>query len=403
MAEPKKLLSFEFISLNFVSFFAFCNMAVFYSFFSYLGQIDIARDWRGFLVGLEPMSAFVLRLAIIPLLHVGNAAKVMLLALVMLVVALWSYSRALTVPALIVLRIFHGAAFVLLVSASMALMVHLIPKERSAQGFGIVSITALIPYAVMPLVNEALLPVLKSEAHIYAAVTVLAAPAILLLLVLGKRIGKAVEGMDATLMQRPRREELRQNLRQPSILLVLGVNLMIYLCYSTVFYFMKSFVARMGSGDAGTFFATATVMMIAVRLLGGAVFDKADKIRTLGFFVALLLVCFVLFRFARTPLDLYLLAAFYGLCIGVILPLLNATMFHVSPPRLRGLNTNLALFMMDAGFFLSPYLGGLLLATGGSIDTLFTICWGFLAFSLVLLLILGQRKVTEPQQSLSPS
>ena len=86
----RRLFTFEFICLNLVSFFAFSNMAVFYSFFSYLEKIGIPVEWRGFLLGLEPMSAFSLRLAIIPLLHLGNAAGVMLLALLMLVVALAS-------------------------------------------------------------------------------------------------------------------------------------------------------------------------------------------------------------------------------------------------------------------------------------------------------------------------
>ena len=75
MAEPRQPFTFEFVCLCFVSFFAFCNMSVFYSFFSYLGHIGIPEKWRGFLLGLEPMTAFVLRLAIIPRLHLGNARE----------------------------------------------------------------------------------------------------------------------------------------------------------------------------------------------------------------------------------------------------------------------------------------------------------------------------------------
>ncbi len=168
MAEPRKLFTFEFVSLCFVSFFAFCNMAVFFSFYGYLARLGIPVEWRGLLLGLEPMSAFALRLAIIPLLHLGNAVRVMMLALVMLVAALCSYLWVLTIPGLILLRVFHGAAFVLLVSASMSLLVHLIPRDRSAQGFGIMSVTVLVPYAVMPLVTDLLLPMLPSEAYLYA-------------------------------------------------------------------------------------------------------------------------------------------------------------------------------------------------------------------------------------------
>ncbi len=36
MRENERLFTFEFVSLNVISFFAFCNMSVFYSFFGYL-------------------------------------------------------------------------------------------------------------------------------------------------------------------------------------------------------------------------------------------------------------------------------------------------------------------------------------------------------------------------------
>ncbi len=60
MPDTKKLLSFEFLALGMIILAAFCNVSVFYSFYHYLGAIDIPVAWRGFLVGLEPMAAFIL-------------------------------------------------------------------------------------------------------------------------------------------------------------------------------------------------------------------------------------------------------------------------------------------------------------------------------------------------------
>lgn len=386
----KKLYTFEFICLNLVSFFAFSNMAVFYSFFSYLERISIPVEWRGFLLGLEPMAAFLLRLAVIPLLHMGNAAGVMLLALVMLVAALVSYGWAVTIPSLIALRLFHGAAFVLLVSSSMALLVHYIPKERSGEGFGFVSIAVLIPYAIVPPITEALLPHVRSEADIYRGVTLLAIPAFLILLTLRKRIRSALGDTGATLARRPTFEEIRLNLKESRVALLLAVNLLIYFCYASVFFFMKDHCQKLGVPNVGRFFTISTLVMIALRLSGGFLFDKVNKVKVLQVFMAFLVPCFVLFGSIQSDRMLAVMAICYGLCLGTILPLLNATLFTVSPPRLRGLNTNLALFMMDAGFFLSPYGGGLLLAAGASAAVLFTACAAILALSLVLLVVLGR-------------
>lgn len=392
MAETGKLFTFEFVTLNFISFFAFCNMSVFYSFFDYLGRLGIPMEWRGVLLGLEPMSAFALRLAVIPVLHLGNAAKAISLALVMIAVALCSYTWAVTIPSLIVLRIFHGAAFVVLVSSIMALVVHLIPKEKSAQGFGIVGVTVLLPYAIVPLVTERLLRTTANEASIYAGVTVLAIPAMILLLVLRKRLRKVLAGASTTLMKRPALGELKQNIHNPGVLLMLAISFLIYLCYAAVFYFVKSFTASTNAGDPGTFFTIASAVMIAMRVFGGSLFDRGDKVKVIGVLTFLLIPCFLLLGWVRSPGAFYLLAGYYGFCIGFILPQLNAVMLIISPPHLSGLNVNLSLFMMDAGFFLAPYLGGVFLAAGGSFAALFTLCACLLGLGLVLLAALVRRK-----------
>ncbi len=391
MHECKRLLSFDFVVLIFVILFAFCNMAVFYSFYGYLARIGIAPEWRGFLVGLEPMSAFLLRLSVIPFLHMANAAGAMLLALIMLVMALCSYSFAETIPAIAILRIFHGAAFVLLISAAMTLVVCFIPRERAAQGFGIVSLASLIPYALLPVATESLLRLGWVEPRIYAAVTILAAPAFILLFVLKGRLGKLVKSMQTALMKRPGMDELRQNMRAPGIVLLLGVNLLVYLSYSMVFFFVKSYAANISSGQAGAFFTISTVMMILVRVSGGFWMDRISKLRTLIVFMILLIPFFTLLSAVKSEGLFLILAGWYGLCVGVILPLLNSVMFLLSPAHLRGLNTNLSLFMMDAGFFLSPYFGGLWLSGGFTVGSLFIFCAGFLAVALGLLLLLAMR------------
>lgn len=385
MTAPKSLLSLEFILLACISFFAFCNMAVFYGFYSYLGYIGIPPEWRGVLLGLEPFTAFVLRLLLIPLISVGNAARTLLVGLLLLVAALWGYRWALTVPSLMLLRILHGAAFVLLVSASITLVVRFIPEDRSAQGFSLFSLTTLLPYALMPPLTEFLLPRVASAAAIYAGVSLLAIPAILLLLWGKQRLTTAVAGMDRALTQRPSRQELQDDLRQPAVLLLLAVNLCFYLSYSAVFYFMKDFAGPLGGSEVGTFFTLSTAAMILTRLFGSLVLDRFPKLPLLRTGTAALALCILALAGADSAGRLAVLAVLYGLSLGVSLPLLNAVLFMASPPGLRGVNTNLALFMMDAGFFLSPWLGGAFLAAGGTVGVLFASCAAIMALALGLL------------------
>ena len=373
MEEPRRLYSLEFIAVTVIMLFAFLNIAVFYSFYTYLGRIGVPPVWRGFLLGLEPMAAFLLRPFVISRLHAGNAPGLMAASLVMLVLALMSYRYVLSVPGIAAVRILHGTAFVLLVSAAFTVVVNFIPRQRSAEGFSVISLATLIPYAVMPPVTEYLLGRVESEADIYAGVAFLALPAAVLLLCIGKRMIAAAKAGGAA-FSRPSFADVRENIRNRDIALLFGINFFIYISHATVFFFMKDFALAAGMKNVGAFFTIYTAVMIAVRLLGSRIFDRLDKLRTLSAAMAALAVCLLALRFVSSEVIFFVLAAVYGLCVGVGIPMLNAALFDISPPRHRGLNTNIALFMMDGGFFLGPCLGGALIAAGCSISATMISC-----------------------------
>jgi MFS family permease len=398
MSDPPKLLSFEFLALCLVIVAAFCNVSVFYGFYHYLGTIGIPAAWRGFLVGLEPMSAFILRLFVLPWLHVRNAFSVMVASLVLLIAASCSYMGVATIPAMIVLRIVHGAAFVLLTSAAIALVVNFIPKEMSGRGFSVLSIATMIPYAVIPPLAEAFHPYVRNDADIYAGVSMFAVIAILLLAALRGRIGDAIRSMDGVLLRRPTLSEIRENLRLRAVALLLGAGLLIYLAHATFFYFMKDLSLKTGGGDVGLFFTICMATMIAVRALGGILFDKMSKLSALQMGLALLIPCLILLPHAGTRTAFYLLAGVYGLCLGIILPLTIALLFSASPPPLRGLNTNLNLFTMDVAYFLMPYLGGILIAFGAGFEILFYNAAGFALLSLTLVMAMAHQQKTEESE-----
>ncbi|HOU77776.1 MAG TPA: MFS transporter [Syntrophales bacterium] len=350
---------------------AFANVSVFYSFYHYLGNLDIPVAWRGFLVGLEPMAAFVLRLFVLPWISLRNAYTVTAVSLVLLIGVSWSYLAATTVPALVVLRVIHGAAFVLLTSSVVALAVAFIPPQESGRAFSTLSIATMVPYALIPPLSERVLPWVRNEAVIYAGVSVFAVAALLLIAALRPRITAAVAGMDAALLRRPRRDELRENFRHPPVILFMGVIFLVYVVHATIFYFLKDLTLETRAGDVGWFFSVAMAAMIAVRVAGTALFDRIDKVAALRLFLAGLAACVVFLPHAPPGAGYYLAAIVYGVAVGVILPLLNALLFLSSPPPLRGFNSNMGLFIMDGAYFLTPYAWGILIAAGAGFAFIF--------------------------------
>ncbi|MEN6374562.1 MAG: MFS transporter [Smithella sp.] len=390
ISESPKLFSFEFFALCLILVAAFANVSVFYSFYHYLGAIGIPVAWRGFLVGLEPMAAFILRLFVIPWISTRNAVGILMVSLVLIIMVSCSYIWALTVPAIIVLRIVHGAAFVLLTSAVIALIVQFIPQEKSGQGFSVITISTMIPYAVIPTLTETMLPFVASEAVVYAGVSIFSVISIFLLVALKKRLSSVLDRMDEALARRPRMDEIRKNFRERSVVLLLGTAFFVYLAHAAVFYFTKDLCLHSAVGDMGPFFTISMIMMIAVRVFGSMLFDKTDKSIVFQAGLVFLILCLFLLPRVNTPVTLYLLAGLYGICMGIILPLLNALLFSASDPLLRGLNTNLTLFTMDAAYFIMPYLGGMIITLGAGFDVIFFLSAGFILFSLALAVLLAR-------------
>ena len=377
-------MTYEFILFCLITIATFCTISIFYSFHHYLVKIDIPPLWRGIIVGLEPMTAFILRLVILPWLQVRDTPAIIAASVVAMIFIGLGYLWASTVASLIVLRIFHGAAIVFLTVAVTALGVNFIPPERSGQAFGIVLIVTIAPYAFIPPIAEAILPYLRNEADLYAGVSIFVFIALLLLAWGWKRITGYLAGMDDALLRRPNRRELFNNFRIAAVRKMLWCFFLVYLVHATLFFFLKDLTLEITAGRVGAFFSIFMTMSIAVRLVGSHYFDRANKKKLLLAGFAAMATCFAVLPTTGSPGLYYLLAGLYGLGMGIIMPVMNALLFTASPPALRGLNVNMTMFTLDLGYFIMPYLGGLLIALGMGFSILFYAGAGFAALAAVI-------------------
>ncbi|MGE4293158.1 MAG: MFS transporter [Desulfovibrio sp.] len=383
-APRPPLLSFPFVTLWLAILIGFANVAVFYGFYPYLLSIGISPFWASLLLALEPMTAFFLRPVISPRLSAANALPIMRGSMAVIGLALLAYPWATTLPLLLLLRVAHGAAFVILVSATTALLVHFIPPERSGQGFGIFTLGTLLPFAFVPPIVEQMLPLLPSAAHVYAWMSLPALPALLLLSLLGPHARLA----SASLPQGKKESNLKEiitALRTPGVFRTLCVGLCIFFSSSLLFFFMKGFAQSIGMANAGLFFSVTTGATILVRVLGNGFFDRVDKIQTLVLSLLFLAGCYASYSLVHTPPPFLLAAAGFGAAIGVAMPLLQSTLFLQADAAKRGLTTNLFFSTMDAGMFLGPYLGGMLLGAGLSHAGLFLISAGLALLGAALM------------------
>jgi MFS family permease len=389
MVQSESLFKKEFLILNSIFFFAAAIMAVFFQFQNYLQSLGIAFAWFGFLMGADSLASFVLQPFLSVYLNVGNARKWLFISIFGMAVMLFSYKFALNLPSLITVRILHGAAFVCLMSAIMAMLVNYIPSEKSGQAFGLVSIVRLVPYSIVPPILTATnkTPADFQTTLMYSALLMVLSLSLVSQIKPPKSIGQD-NPFDQHVINM---QGLFDNLKDKGIAILFAVNLLLYSTYTIIFFFIKEYSHSRGIENPGYFFTIATAVMIGVRLLGGTFFDRLNKATLTAFCMAGLAACYTLLAYIFGEGMFYVLAFFIGLGWGIVMPVLNALMFDFSPPRFRGTNLNLSLVMMQGGFFIGPFLGGILIGRWGY-NTIFYLCGILSIFAAALMHIITKSR-----------
>ena len=196
MASPRKLLGFEFTSLCLIAFLAIANGTAYYDLFGHLASLGVPAELRGLVVGAYPLVAMLLYLLASPFLDARRAPGAMLAGIAILVAGGVSFLVVRSFWGLFLLRAACGAGGFLLGSGAMALLVTVIPPDRSGEAFGIYSVAILAAYGVVPAAMDALVPRFTGVTQAYALAGLALLPAVGLVFALRRRIRPPPPGAD---------------------------------------------------------------------------------------------------------------------------------------------------------------------------------------------------------------
>ena len=356
MPEPRKLLTFELLGLCVVTFVAVCNVTVFYNLFNYLQTLGIPADLHGLLVGSYSLTAMALYLLVSPFLSPANAPRTMLLGMMVVALCGMSYLFVHSFWGLLGLRMMNGVGHFLMGAGAMTLFVSIIPTEKNGQAFAIYSVAILLPYGAVPAVMDALVFLIPTPPYGYAGATITLIPAAWIVLHVRRRLRGQLHLEERKHL--PAWSDIRANVTQLPVALLLLLNTIYIITWSSMFFLMKGFADQQGIVNVGSFFTVQVGMMIVFRLFAGRLFDIFNKAR-------MLVVTFTVIALGYLALDnlpgawaIPLVALIFGVGMGMGQPLFHGLMFEVSSPSFRPLNANLTLFSIQAAFFLGPVLGG---------------------------------------------
>ncbi len=339
--------------------------ALFFAFSGYLQYLGVRPTTAGFIISADALAALIVQPLITPLVHAGTSGRWLTGGSLLLAAALFVVGHVTSVPLLVAARLLQGTGFICVLAALITMVVLFIPQEMSGRAFGWISLVRLVPYAVIPPLFDLFRIAPSSFGFLLnIAATAALAPLLILALPLPRhavhRESHAAIGMT----------DMVASLRSPAVLMLLLSTLLFFCAYSAVFFYLKQFGAFRGIANISMFFTIATVVMIAIRLCGGWMFDRYGKVLLCGAGLFLAAASYLLLPLCTMNRIFLVSAVLAGLGWGIAMPLQAAVMFDISESRVRGMNQNLLIIMMQGGFFLGPFLGGRLIA-GAGYDALF--------------------------------
>lgn len=334
----------------------FANLAGFYGLEPWLRGRGLGPAQAGLAIGAFTLVALLLIPPLSARLVPASAGRCIVAGFGVTLIALPLYMLADGFPQLLALRLWHGLGFVLTLVGIVTGFVAMVPPARAGEAYSLFSVADLLPFALLPPILEATLDGFGGDpGGQYAALAMLQAPAMLLALLIARRIPIAAPAGVAPGLP-----------RQAAVWLLLAVNTLAFLAHALLFSLLKPRALELdGAAQVGLFFGVQTATIMALRLLAGSAFDRLDQRRAAAAGLALVVLALALLALPSGAGVLLPAALLSGLGFGAALPLLNALMHRHSPPERRGANLSLMMLTLQLGYLAGPLLGGLVVGVAG--------------------------------------
>lgn len=320
----------------------------------------VSETAAGFAASSFILGAAVVRMALGKFIDVIGRRRTLLIALTVFLVCCLLYPVALSYPALLGVRLLHGAAFGSTSTAITAVAIALIPPARRSEGLGYFGLSATIATAVGPLVAVPM-SLYLDPAWMFAFVGGCSLLTLICLLLM--RVPERIIGAEERAgLWRIRARDIVDPQALPIALVVL-------LCsggYSMIMTYLTPFLVLEDRALAATvFFMIFAVAMMLVRLVAGRVQDTRGDNAVIPAVMLSFAAALVLLAASQQWWAVVVSAVLAGIGFGGLLPCLQVVgVNRVSGDRVA-IATSTHYLMLDGGIAVGPVVLGPLIALTG--------------------------------------
>lgn len=343
MIEKRPIWTKSFINISISTFFVF---TVFYALLTYV-PLYVLEDLNGTVAegGLATtvflVSAIIMRLGAGMILDKFGNKEVLVFSVLMFAVSTILYLFVSTLPALLLLRFFHGIWFSLLTTVAGAIAADIIPAERRGEGMGYYAIAMNLAVVAGPFIALTMQPLATSQ-MIYGVFSVI--------MVIGFLCALMVQVNKVPKQPSSMRRLTIHNFLEVKSMPIASVGFLISFAYASIITFISVYAASLGLlQTASFFFVVFAVAMLLVRPFIGRIFDGKGPDYVIIPSIAIFALGLFTLSITETPGMLLLSGALVGLGYGTLLPSFQTLAIQAADKHRSGYATGTFFAFYDSG------------------------------------------------------
>lgn len=315
---------------------------------AYLSNMGGA-EYKGAIIGLFTLTAGLSRPFSGRLTDRIGRVPVMAFGSIVCFVCGFLYPLFTTVMPFLLLRLVHGFSTGFKPTGTSAYVADIVPADRRGEAMGIHGMCMGVGSAFGPAVGSMISLTFSLNALFYTS-SLFAFLSIAILLNMKETLQKK-ERLSLNAFKITRRDIFEPDVFSPAL-----ITFLCYFGFGAVSTVTPDFSGYLGLQNRGYYFMVFTLFSILVRLFAGKISDKHGRMPVTLVGISVLIIAMVVTGFADT-ITLFLTgAAFFGVAMGVLSPVLSAWTVDLSRDDNRGRAIATMFISLEAGIGLGAFL-----------------------------------------------
>lgn len=343
-------------------------------------------EYKGAIIGLFTLTAGLSRPFSGRLTDRIGRVPVMAFGSIVCLVCGFLYPIFTTVMPFLLLRLVHGFSTGFKPTGTSAYVADIVPADRRGEAMGIHGMCMGVGSAFGPAVGSMISIHFSLNALFYTS-SFFAFLSIAILLNMKETL-KVKERLSVKAFQITWRDVFEPDVFSPAL-----ITFLCYFGYGAVSTVTPDFSGYLGLQNRGYYFMFFTLFSILIRLFAGKISDKHGRVPVTIAGCAILIIAMLITGYANSITTFLTGAAFFGMAMGILSPVLSAWTVDLSREDNRGRAIATMFISLEAGIGLGAFLSAALFANERqNLQLVFFSMAAFAAAALIYAIFIYQYK-----------